>query len=112
MALPNCNPWASNTVRDSDQQVACTERSGRADQYELEEATFFATVIDSLQRLAKASVSGWQPLSAYNACDGESNAHNAYCVLNPVSLPMQTITTEQKQIILWQLANALCANNA
>lgn len=112
MPTPSCNPWPDNTVRFSDQQTACREPSTGVGLYELLDATFLATVIDALQRLAVAGVTGAQPLTDYNVCDGETNAKNAYCSLNDTTLPIQTNTAEQKQVVLWQLGNLLCANNA
>lgn len=112
MPLPTCNPWTSNTVRFSDQQAACRERSGRADQYEMLNPNFMLAVLDAFQRLAVAGVTGFQPLANYLACEGEANAHNAQCAIQPISPPMQYTEAEIKQIILWQAGNALCANNA
>jgi hypothetical protein len=112
MPFPTCNPWISNTVRFSDQQAACLERSGRAMEYELLDPNFLLAVLDSLQRLAAKGTEGFRQLSDYTACDGEANAHNAQCAIQPLSPPMQFNDTEIKQIILWQLGNALCTLNA
>ena len=73
---------------------------------------FFAAVIDVLQRLAVDGVAGFQLLSAYNSCDGEQNSKNAFCSIGNITLPWQFNKAELKQMILWQLANPLCANNA
>jgi hypothetical protein len=108
MPLPSCNPWASNTVRFSDQIAACRETSSRALETELHEVTFLLTVIDALERRAKGATGTFQPLTAYNQCDGEANAKNAFCSLNFLSPPFQADKSELKQIILWQLANGLC----
>lgn len=107
MALPATNPWPANTVRFSDQQAACRETSSRALDYELEDMTFLLTVIDALQRRAVGGTGTFQPLANYNACDGEANAHNAYCSLNFLSAPFQADKAELKQIILWQVANGI-----
>lgn len=112
MALPTCNPWTSNTVRQSQQVAACNERSARAAGQELEDVTFLLTVLDSLQRLAVKGATGFQNLSAYIRCDGEANAHNAYVQLNELSAPIQANSTELKQLILWQLANPMCSLGA
>jgi len=112
MPLPNCNPWISNTVRFSDQQAACKERSAQASANELPDVTFLLTVLDALQRLAVDGVAGFELLDAYNQCDGEANSHNAYAQLITLSAPVQSNKAELKQMILWQLANPLCANNA
>ena len=112
MALPTCNPWTSNTVRDSQQIAACKEKSARAGGQELQDVTFLLTVLDSLQRLAVIGAEGFQNLSGYNQCDGEANAHNAYVQLNELSPPIQANSAELKQLILWQLANPMCLLNA
>ncbi len=112
MALPSCNPWSSNTVRFTDQQAACLENSGRAAEYQLLGPNFHLAVLDALQRLAAAGVAGFSQLSLYTACDGEANAHNAQCAIDPISPPMQYNDAEIEQIILWQLGNALCVNGA
>lgn len=79
---------------------------------ELPEITFLLTVLDSLQRLAVVSAAGFQNLSALERCDNEANAHNAYVQLNETSAPIKANAAELKQIILWQLANPLCALSA
>lgn len=107
-----CNSWPASTIRDSAQIVACRENTPRAGFYALEQATFNALVLDALQRLAVAGVEGFTNLANGNQCDIDENAHNAYCVVNPVSLPIQTNTDEQQAFILWALNAALCANNA
>lgn len=112
MALPTCNPWTSNTARFSNQQVACRETSARAANFELLGPNFLLGVIDALQRLGVGGVEGFQLLDAYNPCDGEANASNAQCALRNLTPPFQYNEAEAKQIILWQLGNALCANNA
>lgn len=112
MALPSCNPWVSNTVRDSDQLAACREATPRAGQFELEDLTFLALVLDALQRLAVAGVEGFTNITQSNQCDVDENAHNAYCAVNAVSLPIQFNSAEIKALIEWQLGNALCNNNA
>lgn len=45
-------------------------------------------------------------------CDSENNAHSAYVQINGISAPIQANSAELKQMILWQLANPLCALNA
>jgi len=112
MALPTCNPWASNTIRSSDQLAACRESTPRAGFYELEDLTFLALVLDALQRLAVAGVTGFSNLTNSTQCDVDENAHNAYCAANPISLPIQFNSAEIKALIEWQLGNALCANAA
>lgn len=112
MAIPSCDPWGSNTIRDSAQIVACRETTPRAGFYALEQATFNAMVLDALQRLAQAGVAGFTNLSNASECDLDENAHNAYVQVRDVSLPLQTDTDEQQAYILWALGNALCANNA
>lgn len=108
MPLPSCNPWTANTVRFSDQQAACREKSARAADFEMLDTQFFLAVIDGFQRLAAAGVAGFQPLSAYLACEGEANAKNAQCAIGNLTPPVQVNTAELKQIILWQLGNGLC----
>jgi hypothetical protein len=112
MALPTCNPWTNNTIRDSDQVAACKERSALAGSQELQDVTFLLTVLDSLQRLAVVSAEGFENLSAYEMCDAEVNAHEAYVKINTLSPPIQANSAELKQMILWQLANPLCLLNA
>lgn len=108
MPLPECNPWPANTVRFSDQQAACRERSSRALDHELQDITFLLTVIDALERKAQGAPGTFRALTAYTNCEGEGNAKNAYCALNALSPPIQADAAELKQIILWQLANGLC----
>jgi hypothetical protein len=110
--LPTCNPFPANTVPESSQLSACKPVSAMAAQWELLDSTFLATVLDALQRLAVAGVEGFENLSAYEVCDGDANASNAHCALQFVTLPVQFDPTNVKQQILWQLGNALCANNA
>jgi len=110
--IPSCNPWGANTIRASDQIVACRENTPRAGQFALEQATFNALVLDCLQRLAVKGVTGFTNLANATKCDIDQNAHNAYCQVNPVSLPFQTNTDEQQAYILWALGNALCVNGA
>lgn len=112
MPLPTCDPWVNNTLRQSDQIAACRGNSGQADAYELPDETFLYTVIDALQRLAVDGVAGFSNLSQYIACEGETNARLAYARLVQTTLPIQASKSEAKQIILWQLGAALCANNA
>lgn len=112
MPLPTCDPWPANTLRQSDQVAACRGNSGQADAYELPDETFLYLVIDSLQRLAVDGVAGFANLSQYLACEGETNARLAYARLVQTTLPVQASKSEAKQIILWQLGAALCANNA
>lgn len=112
MPLPVCNPWTSNTVRSSDQVAACKESSSAAAQWELLDPNFMLFVLDALQRLAVAGVEGFQNLSQYLVCDGEANASNLHCAGQFLTPPVQYNSAEIKQIIAWQLANALCANNA
>ena len=112
MGLPNCNPWLANTIRQSDQLSAFRQNSALASTYELPDETFFAMVIDALQRLAVAGVTGFENIEGYSNCDGERTAHDANVQFMQTGLPIQTATTQQKQQITWLLANALCANAA
>lgn len=112
MPLPTCDPWITNTLRQSDQVAACRGNSGQADAYELPDEIFLYLVIDSLQRLAVDGVAGFSNLSQYLSCEGETNARLAYARLVQTTLPIQASKSESKQIILWQLGAALCANNA
>lgn len=110
--LPTCNPWTSNTVKASSQQSACADIGAMAAQWELLDPTFLATVLDALQRLAQAGVTGFQPLANMNLCDANANASNAHCALQFVTLPVQFDPVNVKQQILWMLANPLCENDA
>jgi len=83
-----------------------------AAQWELLDPTFLATVLDALQRLARAGVTGFQPLANLTLCDAEANASNAHCALQFVTLPVQFDPVNVKQQILWALGAALCTNNA
>lgn len=112
MAIPTCDPWGTNTIRDSAQIVACRETTPRAGFYALEQATFNAMVLDALQRLAVKGVAGFTNLTNATECDLDTNARAAYVQVNPVSLPIQTNTDEQQAYILWALGNALCVNAA
>lgn len=112
MAIPTCDPWGSNTIRQSDQIVACREVTPRAGQYALEQATFNALVLDALQRLSVKGVTGFTNLANAIECDLDANARAAYVQVNAVSLPVQTNTDEQQAYILWALANALCVLGA
>lgn len=112
MAIPTCNPWPANTIRQSDQITACRETTPRAGFYALEQATFNALVLDALQRLAVKGVTGFTNLANATRCDIDNNAHNAYVQVNPVSLPLQANTDEQQAYILWALGSALCVNGA
>jgi len=112
MALPTCNPWTSNTIRDTDQVAACKERSARASFQELPDVTFLLAVLDSLQRLAVAGAECFENLDAFEMCDSEANAHDAYVRIHEISPPIQANAAELKQLILWQLANPLCALGA
>ena len=114
MPIPTCNPWVNSptTIRDSDQIVACRETTPRAGFYALEQPTFNALVLDALQRLAAAGVTGFTDLANATECDLDTNAREAYVRVNAVSLPLQTNTDQQQAYILWALGNALCVNNA
>jgi len=112
MPIPTCDPWPSNTIRQSDQIVACREVTPKAGQYALEQATFNALVLDALQRLAVKGITGFPNLSTAVKCDLDANARAAYVQVNPVSLPIQTNTDEQQAYVLWALGQALCANAA
>lgn len=111
MAFP-CDAWTNNTVRQTDQISACLPKSALAATLELPEEIFLAVVLDALQRLAVDGVAGFVNLSTYNNCDGEENANNAQCKFMPLSLPVQTSKTEQKQQVLYLLGRALCTNGA
>lgn len=106
--LPSCNPWGANTARFSDQLAACKENSAQAENYALLPERFLLLVIDSLERLAQAGVAGFQPLTAYEACDGVANAKNAQCAFQNLTPPFQFNSDEMQQIVEWQLGNALC----
>jgi hypothetical protein len=112
MATPSCNPWATNTIRQSDQIVACREVTPKAGQYALEQATFNALMLDFFQRLAVKGVAGFANLSGAVKCDIDANARNAYVQVNAVSLPIQTNTDEQQALLLWAAGNALCVLGA
>jgi hypothetical protein len=112
MALPTCDPWPANTVNSTDQQAACTQNSAMAAQWQLLGPNFKLFVLDALQRLARAGVEGFQQLSQFQVCDGEANARNLHCAGQFVTPPFQYEEAQIDQIIAWQLANALCANNA
>lgn len=112
MAIPSCDPWGANTIRASERIVASRETTPRAGEYELEEETFLALVLDSVQRLAVKGVTGFPNLSTAEVCDLDANAHNAYVQVNPVSLPIQSNSAQLKAYVLWALGQALCANSA
>lgn len=112
MAIPSCDSWVANTIRQSDQVAACRGNSGQADAYELPDEIFNYIVIDALQRLAVRGITGFPNLSQYLACEGETNSRLAYDRFVQTTLPIQASKSEAKQIILWQLGAALCANNA
>lgn len=111
MAAVPCSPWNAQSVRNSDQTVACIESSALASQWQLPRVTFLLVVANALQRLGLGAVGGFAPLSDYTACDGEANANNLFVCLNSLSAPIQANEAELEQIIAWQLGNALCANN-
>lgn len=112
MAFP-CNPWVNHKlVSDAAHVAACKQESARAAQFQLDPITFMAVVLSALERLAVDGVTGFQLLSAYSNCDGEQNASNAYVCNTALSLPFATDPVMLQQIILWQLGNALCENDA
>lgn len=88
--------------------AACKETSSRAADFEMLDTQFLLAVIDALERKAQGADGEFQPLSEYTACDGEANARHAVCAMGNITPPFQANTAELKQIILWQLGNALC----
>ena len=113
MAIISCpDAWANNTIRNTAQTSACLDKSALSATHELPEEIFLAVVLDALNRLAVDGVAGFQPLANYEMCDAETNANKAQCKFMPVSLPIETDATEQKQQILWLLGAALCTNGA
>lgn len=112
MALPTCDPWSGNTVRQSDALAALKGNTANAGEHQIPYVIFLLLVQDSLQRLAVKGVTGFQNLSALVACEGGKNGRFAYDQMIPISPPVQANEAEIQQNILWQLANALCANGA
>jgi hypothetical protein len=112
MPLPTCNPWNANTVRHSAALAATKGNTAAAGEFQLPYVTFLAVVQDCLQRLAVKGVTGFQNLSALQPCEAGENTRWAYRELQESSLPIQANDAEIQSTILWQLANALCANQA
>lgn len=109
MPFPTCDPWPDNTILTTGQVAACKERSARAADHEMLDTQFLLALVDGFQRLAAAGVEGFEDLADFHICDAEENARNAVCVMGNITPPIQANTAELKQIVLWQLGNALCA---